>query len=275
MTHRESALELHAGRLVVHHDDATCGPVPEKVTHTEHALAYVVRGAVSIEYAATVEAEAGALVVVPAGVPHRHIRSRDAERWVVGFCATCVELDEEQRLMAPFARVRRGALPVVQVPRGRRARVVRLFRDLAAENERDAPEATELARCTLLLLLGELVRAMPRAPAEAPSGSFVADALEYIQKNALEPISLRDVAAAVQRTPSHVAATMKAETGFSVGDWITSARLSEATAWLLHTDSSIDEITERVGWRDKTHFIRQFKKTHGETPAAWRRARRR
>jgi AraC family transcriptional regulator, transcriptional activator of pobA len=60
-------------------------------------------------------------------------------------------------------------------------------------------------RTWLLLLLGEIHRAMPAAAPhrEAPT-SFVPEALAFIQRRALEPISLRDVAAAVRRAPAHV-----------------------------------------------------------------------
>ena len=67
---------------------------------------------------------------------------------------------------------------------------------------------------------------------------------------------------------------VKKETGYSVGQWIAVGRVAEAAVRLAHGDDSIDAIAEQVGWRDKTHFIRQFKKAHGTTPAAWRRERR-
>ena len=40
----------------------------------------------------------------------------------------------------------------------------------------------------------------------------------------------------------------------------------------LQADRSLVAIAERIGWQDKTHFIRQFRKEYGQTPAAWRRA---
>jgi len=106
------------------------------------------------------------------------------------------------------------------------------------------------------------------------AGSLVADALEFIQKHCLSAMSLKDVAANVHRTPAHVATTVKKVTGYSVGEWIRSGRVAEAAARLVHTDDSLDEIASHVGWQDKTHFIRQFRKSHGTTPAAWRRQHR-
>lgn len=242
-----------------------------EVTHTDHGLIYVVEGWERMIHGEPVSLSAGSLAVMPAGVPHRSLEGRDLEFWLVGFCAACQRLDESQPLMRPFRRVRRGALPIVAIAKGRRRRVVRLFRELEEELERDVPEAAELARSLLLLLLGEVARAMPGAEATAREGSLVANALEFIQRKCLEPISLRDVAAAVHRTPAHVAATVKRETGHSVGAWITAGRVAEAAVRLVHTDDPVDQIGRTVGWQDTTHFIRQFRKAYGQTPAAWRR----
>lgn len=243
------------------------------VAHSEHVLAFIESGELRMNHGSEITAVAGMLAVVPAGVPH-HALGGEGEWWMVGFCASCLKLDESQRLMRPFHEVRAGAVPVMPVAKGRRARVRRLFRELSEEHERDAPEAPELAKSLLLLLLGELCRARPSDADEFAATGLVGDALRFVQRHALEGVSLRDVAKAVHRTPSHVASAVKEATGHTVGDWIRSARVAEAATWLAHTDESLDAIAERVGWRDKTHFIRQFRKVHGVTPAAWRREHR-
>jgi AraC-like DNA-binding protein len=153
---------------------------------------------------------------------------------------------------------------------------VELLRDLDREQAAARPESPEVLRSTLQLLLAEVLRAMPDPAARPePAAGFVPEALAFIQRRALEPISLREVAAAVGRAPAHVAATVKRHTGHTVGAWITSVRLAEAASRLVHTDAAVAEIAERVGWRDPTHFIRRFRRTFGLTPAAWRREQRR
>ena len=39
-------------------------------------------------------------------------------------------------------------------------------------------------------------------------------------------------------------------------------------------EHALEVVAERVGYEDTTHFIRVFRRVHGTTPAAWRRARR-
>jgi AraC-like DNA-binding protein len=103
----------------------------------------------------------------------------------------------------------------------------------------------------------------------------VAEALRFIERTCLEPISLSDVARAVGRSPSYVTTALKQATGKTAVEWIIAGRLSEACNRLLHTDEMVEVIAERVGYADATHFIRLFRRVHGVTPAAWRDERRR
>jgi AraC-like DNA-binding protein len=48
--------------------------------------------------------------------------------------------------------------------------------------------------------------------------------------------------------------------------------MAEARRRLRATDERVDAIATRVGYADVTHFIRQFRRAHGMTPSAWRKA---
>lgn len=235
---------------------------------TAHVLTYVEEGRVSVDQSGVVHAASGSLLISPAGMSHRAVHGEGLTLHLVGFVPTSYGLDETQTLMSPFAKVRHGALPQVVVPRARRGRVLQLMADLRAEEKARHPESPELRRAGLRLLLGEALRAMPRAASPPPTLS--ARALTFVQRHAFEPIGLREVATAVHRSPGHVATVVKQETGHTVGDWIATARLAEAASRLEHTDASVAEIGECVGWPDPTHFIRRFRRHFGLTPAAWR-----
>lgn len=125
-------------------------------------------------------------------------------------------------------------------------------------------------RSLLALVLVEIERAASTTPARARVADVVGEALRYIERHCLEPISLTDVAAALRRSPGHVATALKRATGKTVGAWILVGRLAEARNRLLHGDEMVDVIAERVGYADATHFIRLFRREHGLTPAAWR-----
>lgn len=264
------------GPIAVRHQRLGRLPRHPPLARTDHALTYVGAGWLRMDQGGPLKTQAGSMIILPAGAPHEPLEGRDLELWSVRFCPSCFGLDETQPLMTPFLRVRHGALPVVDMTSSRRRRVVRLYRELEAEQAATTPETPELLRSLLSLLLAEVHRSMPSSKAHpSASTSFVPEALAFIQRHALEPISLRHVAAAVSRSPAHVAATVKKHTGHTVGDWITSVRLAESSSRLLHTDATLADIAEHVGWQDQTHFGRQFRKTFGVTPASWRRDHRR
>lgn len=263
----------HSGVFVVHGKEQDLHSHDE-TTHTEHGLTFLVDGWIRMEHGTEITARPGNIILVPAGVPHRAIEGQNLEYWLLGFCATCVQLDESQLLMNCFRNVRHGALPLVAIPKSRQPRLLELFRELRDECARAAPESPTLIHSLLMLILGEVHRALPSAGQVSQEGSLVSEALEFIQRRCLDSISLKDVAAAVHRTPAHVAASVKKSTGYSVGEWINSGRVGEAANRLAHTEDSLDEIANRIGWQDKTHFIRQFRKAYGVTPAAWRRQQR-
>lgn len=261
----------HAGPVFVIHESLDrLEPHPE-TSHTEHGLTYLAEGRLEMVQGDPITIGPGTVTIVPAGVPHTPVGGREIEYWLASFCATCLRLDESQPLMSPFRRVRAGALPVIQIPESRRWRVVDLFSELESQSERGSPESAELSRSLLLLLLAEVRDAMPGSGELPPRSPLVSEALEFVQANCLEPISPRDVAAAIHLTPAHVTSTLKKETGYSLGEWITAGRMAEAASRLAHTDSPVDEIAGRVGLGDTTHFIRQFRRAYGSTPAAWRR----
>ena len=87
-----------------------------------------------------------------------------------------------------------------------------------------------------------------------------------------EPITARDVASAVGRSPGHVTTVVRRRTGRTVGRWVTERRLQEARRLLASTDLTVAAVATRVGYRDPGYFIRRFRAAHDLTPQEWRRA---
>ena len=219
---------------------------------------------------------AGDVLILPAGEPHRMLETDEPSYWGMAFCVPCVAADGASTLLEPFERVREGGAAVVQIPVERRAYLERLFEELEAigrdpSGPGDAIEAIQ--RSLLTLVLAEVDRAWRSSPERTGAGGGVAvEALRFIERNCLRPLTLKEVAAAVGRSPTYVTAALTRATGRSAVQWIVAGRMAEARRLLLHSDEMIDVIAERVGYADSTHFIRMFRRTHGITPAAWRAA---
>ncbi|MFV1465869.1 MULTISPECIES: helix-turn-helix domain-containing protein [unclassified Phaeobacter] len=268
-----SATAPHPPCFVIHETGVKTSPGAVCV-HAEHGLILVCDGWFTMEQRYEALSLPGTVTVVPAGVPHVPLAGEDLEYWLLGFSAGGLGFDEAQAVMRPFAEVRLGAAPVIALDDPAQQRLLTWFKTLAAETNEQTDESAEVQRSLITLILAEITRAIPKPQEGMAKSALVAKALRYIQLHSLSPISLSDVAAGVGRTAPHVAATVKSETGFTVGTWITSARVAKAAQLLQHTDLTAAQIAPRVGWQDTTHFIRQFRKIYGTTPAAWRKTMR-
>lgn len=253
---------------------ASAEPCAQPARHDHAVVAFYEAGSRTLDQGGQWTVRAGDVLLVPPRMPHRWITREPATVWAVGFCTGCALVADLGPLLAPFDRVAEGASCVVSIPVDRRPRLSALFRDLA-EVHAHTDEASLLVQKSLLtLLLAEIARAATwKEPAASPDG-LVDRALAFIERHALEPISLRDVAAAVHRSPSHVTTALRRATGRTANAWIVQARIGEAQRRLVSTDERVDIVAERVGYPDVTHFIRVFRRLVGSTPAAFRRERR-
>lgn len=258
---------------VIHETGVSTRPAPIAV-HAEHGLVFARNGWFTMAQKFETLSLAGSVTIVPAGVPHRPLAGEGLDYWLLGFSAAGFGFDEAQAVMRLFAEVRLGASPVIHLAAAAQARLLHWFETLAREADGQTELTADVQRSLITLILSEVSRAMPMADEHRQRPPLVAAALRYIQRHSLSPISLSDVASAIGRTAPHVAAVVKSETGFSVGTWITSARIAKAAQLLQHTDMPVDQIAPHIGWQDTTHFIRQFRKIYGITPAAWRKKQR-
>ena len=99
----------------------------------------------------------------------------------------------------------------------------------------------------------------------------VSAALELIDSNLHERISITELARAVNLSRWRFCHLFKTETSLSPSVYIGTLRMLEAEKMLVETFLSVKEIRAELGNLDRTHFSRAFKKYRGLTPAQFRR----
>jgi AraC family transcriptional regulator len=95
-------------------------------------------------------------------------------------------------------------------------------------------------------------------------------AVDYIEENLGEPITLGKMAEATGLTRMHFAAQFRAATGIRPHEYLLRKRIERARDLLLTSEMSLVEIALSVGFQTQAHFTTIFKRFVGETPHRWR-----
>lgn len=266
----------HGALFVSRLDAVAFQPQRRAVTHDYLVLVYYTAGDAELELRERLRLGAGDVLLLPAGEPHRTLSFVDVRGWALGFCPACFATTDLADMLAPFERVRAGASAAARIAEDRREHLARLFAELERETSRARDPAHSLVERSLLaLILAELARSTAWTEGPGPRPPLVAAALQYIERHCLGPLSLKDVAAAVGRTPAHLTTALRQATGRTAQAWIIAGRMGEARRRLLATDAPVEDIAAHVGYADPSHFIRLFRREHSMPPAAWRALHRR
>ena len=76
----------------------------------------------------------------------------------------------------------------------------------------------------------------------------------------------------VDLSPSRFRHLFKQETGTSPAHYLKQLRMRKAAMLLRTTFLSVKEVLKQAGINSNSHFVTDFKKIHGMTPTAFRRA---
>ncbi|WP_430611730.1 helix-turn-helix transcriptional regulator [Enterococcus sp. DIV0876] len=127
------------------------------------------------------------------------------------------------------------------------------------------PECMSHIKETSLLFMA-LIHDFPYAE----TNFLVRDLLNYIDAHIYERITLKDLAASVQKHPTHITAEFKKALGQTVHTYINQKKVAEAKHLLLFTDKSYKEIANLLNFSSQSHFIQIFKQFENLTPLAFK-----
>ena len=95
-------------------------------------------------------------------------------------------------------------------------------------------------------------------------------AINYIEKNYSQIVSLQDVSNACYVTPSYLSKVFKAEMNMGLLKYIHHYRIQKAKVLLLSTNCRVSEIAAQVGYTDYKHFSAYFLKFVEMSPREYR-----
>ena len=94
--------------------------------------------------------------------------------------------------------------------------------------------------------------------------------IEYILYNPESDLRQKVISEEIRINKSYLSTVFVAQTGIRFVDYITTVKLQRG-AWLLrNTNLRINEIADRMGYRDVAYFSKMFKKLFGVTPTEFK-----
>lgn len=198
------------------------------------------------------------------------------EIWTVSFHGQALSLPQS------VVQVLSNTVHVFQPKRPVQRELLQKLHALQAEMTRRDWATPAALRLIVEHMLISLVRENPRfqhlAAADADDvdpAARVHKAVEYIEANLTEPVSLKHLAKLVGVTARHLSSLFKKHTGMTVTAYRNLRRVEKAKELLAATDKPITDVAFEVGFGSLGQFYEFFKRYTGTVPSTYRDGARR
>jgi PAS domain S-box-containing protein len=95
--------------------------------------------------------------------------------------------------------------------------------------------------------------------------------VEYISQHYTDPIEIADLAKVASLSISQLERRFRTVFEQTPSRFIIRYRLTRASQILMHTDDTVSQIAQEVGFYDHSHFTREFQKLFGMAPGRYRK----
>jgi two-component system, response regulator YesN len=99
------------------------------------------------------------------------------------------------------------------------------------------------------------------------------EAKKYVTARLHEKISMEEAATYLKLNPSHFSRIFKQETGETFIEYVTRLKMEQAKDKLDHSDDTVEQIAESLGYENSSYFIKLFKSYSGYSPKDYRQIR--
>lgn len=121
----------------------------------------------------------------------------------------------------------------------------------------------------------KLTGSMRKATDYYQDKAIVSSALDFINKNYAQNISLDLISENCYCNPAYLSHLFNKEIGMSITDYINKCRVEDAKRLLDLTELSITQISQEVGFNDPSYFSKVFKNIQGVNPTHYRQRKHR
>jgi len=108
------------------------------------------------------------------------------------------------------------------------------------------------------------------SPSKERFFKFTTEALDFIESNLTEPISVKEVTENFEKSHWHFQRMFRSVVGISIGQYLRERRLTEAARMLKESDMRILDIAVQFEFGSQEAFSRSFKKSFSVAPSDYR-----
>lgn len=150
---------------------------------------------------------------------------------------------------------------------GIKSDLIGLFRELSNAWVRKEAGYLIKTRGLLLLIIHRLIELILLKKDSVGTDYRVKKAIHYISENYTSHITVKELADMVGLNAVYFGVLFKKETGMLVREYLAQTRINHAQDMLQNGECNVSEAAERCGYKDLSHFRRQFKMIKGYSPS--------
>ena len=262
--------------IVYHSDLVKC----ELHTHSFIEIAYTLSGrAVHILNGKSETIKANDYVVIEPGSKHQYVKIGSEDLSVINCIFTasfpypCAAANSfYECLHNPSLNIKCGKIKPEDVSRvyhDETGAVRQLFLLLQNEYKNKDYKYSLIARNVLNTIILLTVRSL--SP-DTSAGTFISETIkDYVSVHYAEHNVLQTIGSKLNYSVPYLSKKFKLETGESFKAFQQKIRINEAAFLIIHTNISIDEISNIVGYTDVKYFIKVFTKKQGVSPSKFKK----
>lgn len=150
-------------------------------------------------------------------------------------------------------------------------KVRKLLLEMIEEMENEKPGYIQIIRSKLIEILIETMRKIYAAPEFITEDGCIESILKFINQEYANEITLIDICKKFNYSLSYMSKKFKKEAGISFVEFLQKTRIEQSMRLLAHTQKSVCEVAQTVGYCDIKAYYKAFRKIAGTTPANFRK----
>ncbi len=144
--------------------------------------------------------------------------------------------------------------------------------DAYIQSALDASTLDEIS-AICMSMYDDFVRRVHRSRENPKHSEPIRRCCDYIEMNLDRNIRAQELADLVGYSVTYFTRRFREETGFGISDYVKAARIERARILLETSDSSVQEISDKLGFTTRNYFTRCFREVTGKTPIEYRNSR--